>query len=46
VLAQDPRPGYQSEPGRKYGMEFAGFDIKFIVDDGVLKVVDVVKLMG
>ena len=46
VLAQDPRPGYQSEPGRRYGMEFAGFDVKFTVENDVLTVCDVVKLKG
>lgn len=32
VLAQDPRPAYQNEPERIYGIEFAGFDIRFKVD--------------
>lgn len=44
VLAQDPRPGYQHEPGRRYGMEFAGFDIRFVVDEDVLTVVEVRRL--
>ena len=38
VLAQDPRPSYQNEPCRVYGMEFAGLEIKFTVEDGVLTV--------
>ena len=38
VLAQDPRPGYSSDPERIYGVTFAGYDIKFRVKDGVLTV--------
>lgn len=41
VLAQDPRPAYQHDPTRQYGIEFAGRDIKFIVADGVLRVTKV-----
>ena len=43
VLAQDPRPAYQDEPERIYGVEFAGFDVRFTVADGKLKVIDVVE---
>lgn len=38
ILAHDPRPSYQHDPERIYGMPFAGFDIKFTVDKGILKV--------
>lgn len=41
VLAGDPRPAYQHEPERIYGMAFAGMEIKFRVDDDVLTVVQV-----
>ena len=41
VLAQDPRPSYQADPTRVYGMSFASLQIKFQVQDGILKVVDV-----
>ena len=44
VLAQDPRPGYQHEPGRVYGMAFAGHDVKFTVAGDVLTVTDVLKI--
>lgn len=45
VLAQDPRPGYRREgDDRHYGVEFAGFDIRFVVDGELLKVTEVVKL--
>lgn len=38
VLAQDPRPQYQDDPERVYGMAFAGFDVQFRVADGRLTV--------
>ena len=38
VLAQDPRPGYSSDPERIYGVTFAGYDTKSRVKDGVLTV--------
>lgn len=42
VLAEDPRPAYQSAPDRIYGMGFAGFDIRFSVADRVLTVREIV----
>ena len=41
VLSQDPRPGYQREDGRRYGISFAGFDVRFTVHDGVLSVCEI-----
>ncbi len=41
VLAEDPRPRYQDDPARVYGMRFAGQNIRFFVRDGVLSVTDV-----
>lgn len=38
VLALDPRPSYQNDPNRVYGMPFAGYEIKFSVCDNVLTV--------
>ncbi len=38
VLAQDPRPAYQEDPERIYGMLFSGLEIKFRVADGKLTV--------
>lgn len=43
VLSHDPRPSYQRTPGRVYGLNFAGFDIRFIVEDAVLTVQSVEK---
>ena len=42
VLAQDPRPGYQHDENRVYGIAFAGFDVRFTVADGVLTVKEIV----
>ncbi|MBR3752864.1 MAG: tRNA (N6-threonylcarbamoyladenosine(37)-N6)-methyltransferase TrmO [Ruminiclostridium sp.] len=39
VLAQDPRPSYQDDPERVYGMAFGTVDVKFTVKDGLLTVV-------
>ena len=42
VLAHDPRPTYQNDPDRVYGMEFAGHNVRFTVAEGVLTVVEIV----
>lgn len=44
VLSHDPRPSYQRDPERIYGLPFAGFDIRFTVKGDILQVCDVVKL--
>ena len=44
VLSHDPRPSYQRKPGRGYGLPFAGFDIRFTVEDDTLTVCQVEKL--
>ncbi|MCI5650397.1 MAG: tRNA (N6-threonylcarbamoyladenosine(37)-N6)-methyltransferase TrmO [Fusicatenibacter sp.] len=36
VLSLDPRPSYQSDPDRVYGMSFSGMEVRFQVRDGVL----------
>ena len=41
ILEQDPRPSYQEDPERIYGMEYAGMEVKFTVSSGVLTVVSV-----
>lgn len=43
-LAQDPRPAYQDDPEQRYGFEYAGFDVRFRVREGVLTVCEVVPL--
>lgn len=44
VLAQDPRPGYQDDCERIYGIEFAGFDVRFTVFENKLKVIEINKI--
>lgn len=40
TLELDPRPHYQNDPQKVYGMPFEGRDIHFLVNDGVLTVLD------
>ncbi len=42
VLAQDPRPQYQDDPERVYGMAFAGAEVKFRVAGDRLTVTEIV----
>lgn len=42
VLALDPRPQYQDNPDKTYGMPYEGYDIRFRVVNGVLTVIEVV----
>ena len=44
VLSHDPRPSYQQDPERTYGLTFAGFDIRFTVAGNVLTVHEVEPL--
>ncbi len=45
VLSHDPRPSYQRQTGRVYGLSFGGADIRFTVEENRLTVVDVQKLL-
>ncbi|MDO4519710.1 MAG: tRNA (N6-threonylcarbamoyladenosine(37)-N6)-methyltransferase TrmO [Eubacteriales bacterium] len=44
VLEMDPRPGYQNDPKRIYGMPFGKWDIRFTVKDGILTVIEIVDV--
>ena len=44
VLAEDPRPAYQRDPERDYGLSFAGLNVRFRVVGRVLEVVSVEPL--
>lgn len=44
VLEQDPRPSYHEDPLRTYGLDFAGFNIKFEVRENLLTVCSVERL--
>lgn len=41
VLSLDPRPSYHDDPDRIYGMSFAGLNVRFKVEDGILRVVEI-----
>lgn len=43
VLENDPRPRYQDDPARVYGLAFAGLNVRFRVENGTLTVEDVEK---
>ena len=34
ILSQDPRPGYQDDPKREYKLDYAGYNVTFIVAEG------------
>lgn len=42
VLEQDPRPAYDTNPDRVYGVAFAGVDVRFVVQENILTVCDVI----
>ena len=44
VLSHDPRPSYQRDPERIYGLNFGGWDIRFKVEEDILTVTEVHKL--
>lgn len=44
ILSHDPRPSYQNQPGRVYGLSFGGFDIRFTVEEETLTVLNVEPL--
>ncbi|MBQ8909786.1 MAG: tRNA (N6-threonylcarbamoyladenosine(37)-N6)-methyltransferase TrmO [Oscillospiraceae bacterium] len=43
VLSHDPRPSYQKDSERVYGLEFANFNIRFQVQNKVLTVTEITK---
>lgn len=43
MLSLDPRPSYIDDENRIFGVNFAGYDIRFSVKDAVLTVSEVVK---
>lgn len=44
VLSADPRPHYQQDPMRTYGLEFAGCEVKFRIQDGIAYVTEARQL--
>lgn len=43
VLSNDPRPSYQTDPERRYGLGFGGLDVRFTVSEGTVHVFAVVE---
>ena len=43
VLSHDPRPSYQNDPDRVYGLNFGRFDIRFTVKESTLQVQEVTE---
>ncbi len=43
VLEGDPRPSYQEDPNRVYGFDFEGYEVKFRVCDGAVRMVSIKK---
>ncbi len=43
VLSEDPRPAYQNDENREYGLDYGEFSVKFKVKDGVLTVTSVTE---
>lgn len=44
ILQQDPRPHYICSKEREYGLTFAGFNIRFTVENGQLKVISAERI--
>lgn len=44
TLRLDPRPSYHDDPERIYGLSFAGYNVKFMVNGNVLTVTDLEAL--
>ena len=44
VLSQDPRPSYQEDAERVYGLRFSDMEVKFRVKENTLTVVSVEKV--
>lgn len=43
VLSHDPRPHYQDDPLRVYGLEYADWEVKFTVDEQLLTVTEITE---
>ena len=43
ILAQDPRPSYQDDPDRVYGMTYEGWGVKFKVRGNLLTVIKICR---
>ena len=44
ILSQDPRPGYQDDPEREYKLDYAGYNVTFVVAEGKVVVKKIEKI--
>ena len=44
ILSQDPRPGYQDDPDREYKLDYAGWNVAFGVEKGVVIIKRIQKM--
>lgn len=44
AISQDPRPSYQNDPTRIYGMEYCGFNVRFYVENETAFVIEIEKI--
>lgn len=44
VIAQNPKPAYQKDPERVYGLSFANLNVKFQISEQSVKIVDMYSL--
>ncbi|MBQ9743183.1 MAG: tRNA (N6-threonylcarbamoyladenosine(37)-N6)-methyltransferase TrmO [Ruminococcus sp.] len=43
ILSQDPRPQYIDDPSRIFGFPYAGFEVRFTVNENILTVISIDK---
>ena len=43
ILSHDPRPSYQKDSDRIYGISFAGYNVRFQVSNGILNVIEIME---
>ncbi len=44
ILSHDPRPAYQNDKHRIYGLNFSNYNIKFTVDENILEITDITEI--
>ena len=42
IIKQDPRPAYQDDPSREYGMKYSNYNIKFSIDNDIIYITNIV----
>ena len=44
ILENDPRPGYEEDPTKEYGLSYAGYEVAFSVEGEVLRVLRILQM--